>query len=195
MAAGGSFTVAFEAAGTGLGTGASDGADCPNASSPFSAPTPENDSYTAAAGNTLTVSATQGTSLLSNDQIVSGATVTMGTTTLEPGGPGQTSYTFGPSNTSDSLIGANGTLDVTNASDGYFTFTPNTGFTGTETFTYYLVETAPYVLTSLTAATVSIDVVQQQVVTWSTPTTVSTAQLRLLPTRRRTSAERRSPTR
>ncbi|MGA2528770.1 MAG: Ig-like domain-containing protein [Acidimicrobiales bacterium] len=176
LATGSAFTVSYEAPGTGLATGTNDGADCPNASSPFSPPTPENDSYTVVTANTLTVSATQGPSLLSNDQIVSGAAVTMGATTLEPGGPGQTSYTFSSTKTSHSLTGANGTLDVTNAGEGYFTFTPDAGFTGTETFTYYLVETAPYELTSLTAATVSIDVLQQQVVTWSTPTILSANQ-------------------
>ena len=176
VVSGGSFTLAYRAAGTGFGTGASDGADCPTASSLFSAPTPENDSYSATTGGTLTVSASQGASLLSNDQIVPGATVTMGITTLEPGGPGQTSYTFSSAKTSDVLVGTNGTLDITNASDGYFTFTPVAGFVGTETFTYYLVETAPYGLTSLTAATVSLDVLQQQVVTWSTPSALSTAE-------------------
>jgi hypothetical protein len=176
VATGSSFIVAYVASGASLGGGASDGADCPNASSPLSPPTPENDSYTVVAGNTLTVSATQGASLLSNDQIVTGATVTMGLTTLEPGGPGQTSYTFSSTKTSYSLTGTNGTLDVTNASNGYFTFTPGAGFAGTETFTYYLVETAPYSLTSLTAAAVTINVLQQQVVTWSTPTLLSTSQ-------------------
>ena len=181
VATGSSFTVAYEASGAAMGAGANDGADCPNASSPFSAPTPENDPYAVVAGNTLTVNATQGTSLLSNDQIITGATVTMGLTTLEPGGPGQTSYTFSSTRSSYSLTGVNGTLDVTNASSGYFTFTPGTGFAGTETFTYYLVETAPYGLTSSTAATVTINVVQQQVVTWSTPTVLSTSQSSTIP--------------
>ena len=176
LATGTAFTVAYEATGTGLGTGANDGADCPSASSPFSPPTPENDSYTVVAGSPLTVNVSQGPSLLSNDQIISGATVTMGTTTLEPGGPGQTSTTFSSGDTSGTLTGANGSLDVTDASNGYFTFTANPGFTGTESFTYNLVETAPYSLTSSTSATVTINVVQQQVVTWSTPTALSTSQ-------------------
>jgi hypothetical protein len=170
------FAVAYEASGTGLGSGSNDGADCPSASSPFSPPTPVSDSYTVVADNTLTVNSSLGASLLSNDQIISGATVTMGATTLEPGGVGQTATTFSSANNSGTLSGANGTLDVTDASNGYFTFTPNPGFTGPETFTYNLVETAPYNLTSTTAATVTINVVQQQVVTWSTPTALSASQ-------------------
>ena len=177
VASGASFTVAYQAnAGAGPGNGASDGADCPSSSSPFAPPTPENDSYTVVAGSTLTVSSSQGAPLLSNDQIAPGATVTMGIATLEPGGPGQTAYTFSSIHLSDSLIGANGTFDVTNASNGYFTFVPGAGFSGIETLTYYLVETAPYALTSLTAATVNINVLQQQSVTWSTPTLLSTSQ-------------------
>jgi outer membrane protein OmpA-like peptidoglycan-associated protein len=173
LATGAAFTLAYEANGTGLGSGSNDGADCPNASSPFAAPTPENDAYTVVAGNTLTVNSSQGPSLVSNDQILSGATVTMGTTTLEPGGAGQTATTFSAGTTSGTLTGADGVLDVTDAANGYFTFTPNVGFTGPETFTYNLVETSPYGAASATAATVTINVVQQQVVTWSSATALS----------------------
>jgi hypothetical protein len=180
LATGSAFTLAYEATGTGL-SGGNDGAECPYASSPFSAPTPENDSYTVVTGNTLTVDGSHGASLLSNDQIVSGATVTMGLTTLEPGGPGQTSTTFSSGDTSGTLSGANGTLHVTDASNGYFTFAPAPSFLGAETFTYYLAETVPFGLTSTMSASVTINVVQQQVVTWSTPTTLSAAQASTTP--------------
>ena len=180
VASGTGFQLSYKASATNLTGGSYDGADCSSASSPFSAPTPVDDTYTVVAGNTLTVNASQGQSLLANDQIITGATVTMGTTTLEPSGADQ-STTFGPGDTTGTLTGANGTLDVTNASAGYFTFTPNTGFNGPETFTYNLAETYPYDLTSSVYVTVTINVVQQQVVTWSTPTALSTTQLYTAP--------------
>ena len=176
LASGSTFQLTYEASAS-LGSNSSfDGADCQFSSSPFDPPTPENDTYTVVAGGTLTVSASQGPSLLSNDQILTGATVTMGTTTLEPSGADVTT-TFGSGKTSGTLAGANGTLDVTDAANGYFTFTPVTGFNGAETFTYNLVETYPSNKTSTLSASVTIDVVQQQVVTWSTPAALSTSDL------------------
>ncbi len=180
VASGAGFQLSYKARATNLSGGSYDGADCSSASSPFSAPTPVDDTYTVVAGNTLTVNASQGQGLLANDQIITGATVTMGTTTLEPSGADQ-STTFGPGDTTGTLTGANGTLDVTDASKGYFTFTPNAGFNGPETFTYNLAETYPYALTSSVYATVTVNVVQQQLVTWSTPTALSTTQLYTAP--------------
>jgi hypothetical protein len=176
LATGNSFQLNYEASASTIGTAPFDGADCASASSPFAAPTPEDDSYTVVAGQTLTVNGSQGSSLLANDQIITGATVSMGTTTLEPSGAA-TSNTFSAGDNSGTLVGANGTLDVTDAANGYFTFTPDAGFNGAETFTYNLAEAYPYDLTSSVFATVTINVVQQQVVTWSTPTALSTTQL------------------
>ncbi len=180
LATGAKFALTAMATGTGLATGANDGANCQAAASPFSPPVPVNDTYTVVAGNTLAVNASAGTSLLANDQILSGASVTMGTTTLEPGGA-DVSKTFSAGTTSGTLTGANGTLDVTNAAEGYFTFAPGPTFSGPETFTYNLVETSPYGLTSATSATVTINVVQQQVVSWTTPTALTTTQLSSTP--------------
>jgi hypothetical protein len=179
LASGQAFTLSYEASASFSGS-AYDGADCSAASSPFAPPTPENDTYTVVAGQTLTVDGSANPGLLANDQIITGATVTMGTTTLEPSGA-DVGTTFGSGDTSGVLDGADGTLDVTNASQGYFTFTPAAGFNGAETFTYNLAETYPYALTSTVYATVTINVVQQQVVTWSTPTALSTLQLYTAP--------------
>ena len=79
LASGSPFALSAMAPGTGLATGANDGASCQGSTSPFSAPTPIDDNYTTVAGDTLTVDAASGPSLLSNDQILSGASVTMGT--------------------------------------------------------------------------------------------------------------------
>lgn len=69
------------------------------------------DAYTTSGSSTLTVNAASG--VLANDGL-SGVTVAVGTTT------------------------ANGTLTLN--SDGSFTYTPNTGFTGTDQFTYIITD-------------------------------------------------------
>jgi hypothetical protein len=180
LATGTPFGLTAMAAGAGLAVGANDGASCQGSTNPFSAPVPVDDSYTVVAGHALTVDTASSPSLLANDQILSGASVTLGTTILEPGGA-HVSTTFSAGTTSGTLTGAHGTLDVTDAAEGYFTFTPDATFTGPETFTYDLVETSPYAWTSATSATVTINVVQQQVVSWTTPTAVTTAQLSSTP--------------
>lgn len=91
----------------GAPTSSNDGASCKIASSPDLNPTAADDAYGAQANQTLTVDASTG--VLSNDT-----------------GTGLTaSVVTGP---------ANGTLTLN--PDGSFTYTPNNGFSGVDTFTY-----------------------------------------------------------
>jgi len=164
---------ASSASTSGFSTGANDGASCPNATSPFAAPTPINDSY-AIATNTSLSAVTASSSVFNNDQVVAGTSYNMDDVVLEPGA-NQVTHSFTASASSGALVGTNGTLDITNANLGYFTFTPNSGFTGTETFTYDIDETAPNNGVSTTTATVSINVVHQQVVSWAIGNDLSTS--------------------
>ena len=176
LAALGNQTLVFRASSastSGFSTGSNDGASCPNATSPFAAPTPINDSY-AIATNTSLSAVTASNSVFSNDQVVAGTSYNMDNVVLEPGA-NQVTHSFTSSSSSGTLVGANGTLDVTNANLGYFTFTPNSGFTGTETFTYNIDETSPNNGVSTTSATVSINVVHQQVVSWAIGNDLSTS--------------------
>jgi outer membrane protein OmpA-like peptidoglycan-associated protein len=168
------FTFRASSASTsGFSTGGNDGASCPNATSPFAAPTPINDSYTIATNTSLSAT-NASTSVFSNDQVVSGTSYNVDNVVLEPGA-NQVTQNFTSSSSSAALVGANGTLDVTNANLGYFTFTPDSGFTGTESFTYNIDETSPNNGVSNTVATVSINVVHQQVVSWAIGNDLSTS--------------------
>ena len=146
LATGSAFALGFDTNATILASGANDGAGCPTRRR---APSPHRRRSTTATRPTPAPcsrsSGSSGTPLLANDQILPGATVSMGTVTLEPGA-GQVTSTFSTGHTSGSLVGANGTLNVTDSTKGYFTFTPKAGFTGSEAFTYNLVETSPYSL-------------------------------------------------
>jgi hypothetical protein len=176
LAALGSQTFVFKASTTstsGFVTSPNDGASCPNAASPFAAPTPVNDTYTIASNTTLSVT-NASTSVFNNDQVVAGTSYNVDHVILEPGA-NQVSESFTASSSSGTLNGVNGTLDITNANLGYFTFTPNSGFTGTETFTYNIDETSPNNGVSTSSATVSINVVHQQVVSWNIGNDLSTS--------------------
>jgi hypothetical protein len=89
-------------------TGNDDGAACSLAQSTFDDPVANNDTYTVAADQTLTVA---GPGVLGND-VGAGLTV----------------------DTPDTTSPANGALTLN--SDGSFTYTPTLGYTGTDTFTY-----------------------------------------------------------
>jgi len=123
--AGGSPTATKEV--NGAVTGNNDGAACKLADSPFNGPTANADSYNATAGQTLTVNAASG--VTANDS----GSLPLSTTLV--------------------ANAAHGSLTLN--SDGSFSYTPNTGFSGTDTFTYY--DTDPYSRTS-SNATVTIDV-------------------------------------
>jgi outer membrane protein OmpA-like peptidoglycan-associated protein len=170
---------ASSASTTNFNTGANDGASCPNAASPFAAPTPVNDTYSIATNTTLSV-ASSSTSVFNNDQVVAGTSYNMDHVVLEPGA-NQVSQSFSSASSSGTLVGSNGTLHITNANLGYFTFTPNSGFTGTETFTYNVDETSPNNGVSPTSATVTINVVHQQVVSWVIGNDLSAAVASTMP--------------
>jgi len=92
---------------TGTVTSNNDGAACKNADSPFDLPTANDDSYTMTSDTTLNVDAASG--VLAND-------IGTGLTTIPGTGP------------------SHGTLTLN--ADGSFTYTPDAGFFGTDTFTY-----------------------------------------------------------
>ena len=112
---------------SGAVTGNNDGAACKLAQSPFDGPTANANSYNATAGQTLTVVTASG--VTANDS----GSLPLATTLV--------------SNASHGALTLNG--------DGSFTYTPNSGFSGTDSFTYY--DTDPYSRTS-SDATVTIDV-------------------------------------
>lgn len=92
---------------TGTVTGNNDGAACKNADSPFNLPVANNDTYAVTSDVPLSQSATGG--VLSND-VGTGLTAILGT------------------------LPAHGSLTLN--ADGSFLYTPNSGFFGTDTFTY-----------------------------------------------------------
>lgn len=102
-----------------------DGASCPNATSPIQELTVTDDAYSTTANTDVITNTTSG--LLSNDM---GDSITV------------TGYTQ-PSN---------GTVTVT--ADGSFTYTPNTGFIGTDTFTYTITDT--FGLTATATVTITV---------------------------------------
>lgn len=141
--------------------GPNDGASCPLSVNPFDAPVAVNDTYTLTinGANPLTIN-TLGAGITSNDQ--SGAGFAIKTVTYEGGST---------SSAGSTLSGTYGTLNVSDFSNGYFTFTPNSLTAHTITFTYSLIQTGvTSPLTSVTTGTVTIYLVTPQTVTW-TPTT------------------------
>jgi hypothetical protein len=112
---------------TGVATNNNDGAACKQAVDPFNLPVAVNDSYTVTSDTTLHVDAADG--VLANDTGV-GLSVASHTTP------------------------ADGTLTLN--ANGSFTYVPNPGYHGTDTFTYSVQD--KYGRDSATSATVSIDV-------------------------------------
>ncbi len=105
--------------GTGVGNSSNDGFSCPTAPFPNLQPIAQDDDFTAAFGAQAT-----GNLLADNgngtDNDPEGTTLTVNTTPITP-----------PSNG-----------NVTIAANGDFTYTPNTGFFGVETFTYQITDSA-----------------------------------------------------
>ncbi len=94
-----------------------------------------NDAYTATANTTLTVPATSG--ILSNDTgspltIITPLTTGVPQTSVPSGLPVQSPQTFTPAVTATTTQGGTVTVNP----DGSLSYTPPTGFTGTDTFTY-----------------------------------------------------------
>lgn len=117
-----------------------DGASCPNAMSPIQELTAMNDSNTAPSTGPLVVSAANG--VLQNDM---GDTITV------------TGYTQP----------ANGTVTIN--PDGSYTYTPITGFSGVDTFTYTITDTFDLTATATVSITVTLDT---DIVTGTTDTDV-----------------------
>ena len=144
--------------------GPNDGASCPLSVNPFDAPVAVNDTYTLTinGANPLTIN-TLGAGITSNDQ--SGAGFAIKTVTYEGGSTSSAGTT---------LSGTYGTLNVSDFSNGYFTFTPNSLTAHTVTFTYSLIQTGVTpALTSATTGTVTIYLVTPQTVTWAPTTSLS----------------------
>lgn len=123
-----------------------DGAACSLAASPFDPPTPVNDIFNVNNSAALTINGSSATNIKTNDQAgiaykVKSVTYNGTTITANTG----------------SVTSSNGTLNITDLANGYFTFTPVEGFTGAVSFTYDLVETAGTLRTSDTSGTVTIN--------------------------------------
>ena len=128
-----------------------DGASCPTAPSPFDPPTPVDDTYWMATGSSLTVDATN--SIILNDKSAGGAFVVKEVTPSGGSVTALNSPSTGPTVTMTSGSATNF------KNTGQFVFTPGSTFAGSQTFTYSLIESASPTRTSLTTATVTINVI------------------------------------
>jgi Bacterial Ig-like domain (group 3)/Bacterial Ig domain len=110
-------------------------------------PVAQNESYSAAGGQTLTVSAAQG--VLSNDTAPAGLSLSVSSHT-------------NPSH---------GTLDLN--ADGSFTYTPSGGFSGQDTFTYTIADGTDLTATGTVTITVQPPTISRPTITWAAPAAIT----------------------